>query len=156
MSSYDQRASVSRAGFTMVEVLIAVMIGAILTTIAIDTFGPAQSRMAAGSARQTFTDLQARARAYAIERGVRTDFRVDFTGDSVWIEAGGDRVDGLDFGDARDIDLRAGVSALLLCMSPRGFADLACNSFGSPLNIDFVQGGASRSLTLQPIGQIQY
>lgn len=140
----------------MVEVLIAVMIGAILTTIAIDTFGPAQSRFAAGSARQTFAALHARARAHAIERGIRTDFRVDVAGDSVWIEAGGSRVDGLDFGSARDIDLRSSSSTLRLCMSPRGFADLSCNSFTNPVVIEFVQGGGSRIVTLQPIGQIQY
>ena len=70
-------------GFTLIEVLVTILIGAILTSIAVKGFGLTSSEMSVRQARNVFTGMVARARAMAIERGTLTRFYVDPAGDSI-------------------------------------------------------------------------
>src|SRR5687768_8788025 len=58
-----------RSGFTMIELVIAITIGIVLTGIAYRGFAGYMGRTAARSARTTFASLHARTRANAIEMG---------------------------------------------------------------------------------------
>ncbi len=143
-------------GFTILELVIVIAVGAILASIAMNGFSQVQSRLAVGQARSTFASLHARARAHAVERGVVARFFVDAAGDSVWITASGSWVDGLDFRDQLGIDIQSSTSSLTLCMTPRGFADTGCNSFNSSVTYTFAQGAESTSLILRTLGQLEY
>lgn len=144
-------------GFTLIEVTVAIVIGVILTSIAVNVFGGAQSRYAVRGGQNTFAAVHARARAYAIERGVTARLNVDTAGDSVWVESGGTRVETLYFGRELNLDIRSDeTSPITLCMTPRGYADSGCNSFGAPIEIAFAQGPDSRSVQLWPLGQLAY
>lgn len=147
-----------RSGFTFVEIIVVVVVGTILVSMALRGFGTTTSRIAAESARQDFAALQARARAHAIERGETVRFRADPAGDSAWIEASAGRIDFVDFDQTRDVGLTADVSGVVtLCMNPRGFAETTCNSFGSgTVTFEFMQGAQRAELTMLPLGQLRW
>lgn len=142
----------------MVEVIVVVALGAILISMALRGFGDTTSRMTVRNARQSFAALQARARAYAIERGELTRFRVDPAGDSAWVEASGGRIEVLEFAEDRNVDVTSGVSGIItLCMNPRGFGETSCNSFGNgTVDFAFVQGSETAELTILPLGQLEW
>lgn len=143
-------------GFTIIEVMVALVVGTILISLTLDALGPLQARMANRSAQQMFLSVHARARAYAVERGRTTRFRVDMAGDSAWFTFAGDRVEKVDFRDRLGVDLQSSTASLTMCLTSRGFADLDCNSFGSPVTVDFVAGGETSSAEVQPAGQIVF
>lgn len=143
----------------MVEMTITIVVGAILLTIASRGFGETMSGLAVDNARQSFAALQARTRTYAIERAEIARLRVDPAGDTAWIQdAGGNRVDFLDFMEDRGVDVQSSTAGIItLCMTPRGFAETDCNSFGaSTVDLDFVQGVRSSTITILPLGQLSW
>lgn len=142
----------------MIEMIVVIAVGALLMSMALRGFGDVTSSMAVQNARRNFSALQARARANAIERGDLTRLHVDPDGDSVWIEAGAGRIEVLDFGEDRDVDIRSSASGITtLCMSPRGFGEIRCNSFeDGTVDLEFVQGGESVGLTILPLGQLEW
>lgn len=142
----------------MIEIVVTVVVAVLLLTMALRGFGDTMSRMAVDGARQSFASLQARTRTVAIERGDIARLSTDPAGDSVWITVSGNRVDLLNFMEDRGVDIRSGTSGVIsLCMSPRGFAEIDCNSFqDNTVTLDFVQGAASASLTILPLGQLSW
>lgn len=142
----------------MIEMIVVVAIGAILLSMAIGGFGEATSGLAVQNARQSFSALQSRARAYAIERGTLARLHADPAGDSAWVESGGDRIDFVNFDESRGVDVQSGATGLItLCLNPRGFGETSCNSFGSgTVDISFVQGAATASVTILPLGQLEW
>lgn len=146
------------SGFTFAEVIVVLVVGAVLVSISIGGFGDVTSRFSVRGARQDFAALVARARVHAIERSVMTRVRIDEAADSVWIETAADRVAVLDLRESRGVDVETSQYGIVtLCMSPRGFADVTCNSFGSyTVALEFSQGGESANLMILPLGQLQW
>jgi prepilin-type N-terminal cleavage/methylation domain-containing protein len=140
-------------GFTIIELVVTITIGAILLDVALSTSGPALDRMSVTSARTTFAALHARARARAVERGRTVSLFVDPATDSAWVYDNDEVVEAIAFGTASGIDVTAG-SRLELCLSPRGYADRDCNSFSSAVEVGFARNGASASVELRPLGQL--
>jgi prepilin-type N-terminal cleavage/methylation domain-containing protein len=143
-------------GFTLIEVLIVIVIGGILTSIAIKELGPASSRTSAQQARNVFNGIASRARAHAIERGQTAILVVDAHADSVSIVAGGDVLETVHFRASMGIDIQAEAAVTQICMTPRGFADPSCNSFNTTIRVAFVQGAQSREVEILPLGQIRW
>lgn len=56
-----------RHGFSLIESVIAILIGSILTSIALSSYGSVRGTFAVRGARNTFAALHARAPAQAIE-----------------------------------------------------------------------------------------
>ena len=144
-----------RSGFTMIELVIVIMVGGILTAIAFRGFSSAQARMAARQARQNFASLHARTRANAIEMGATVQLNVDKDRDSVWVQRGATRVETMRFRDELGVDIQ-GTGTLRLCMNPRGFAETSCNSFSSTQTLTFAAGSDTAGLQIRTLGQIYY
>lgn len=144
-----------RAGFTLIEMVIVLVVGTLLTSIAISSFQGIQGRAAARQAREVFASLHARARATAIEMGETTFLEVDRDGDSVWVRRGASRVETLHFDRELGAHIR-GTGTLRLCMNPRGFAVTSCNSFSTTETLVFEAGGDTASVHLLTLGQLRY
>ena len=144
-------------GFSLIELIIAIMIGAILTSMAVKGFGSTSTSLAVSQARNVFNGMAARARAQAIESGTRTILIASITGDSVMILGqGGQIVENVRFAEELSVDIQASATTIRLCMSPRGYADTNCNSFSSTITVTFVAGSSSESLEILPLGQIRW
>ena len=144
------------AGFTLLEVLVALMIGAVLTSIAVKAMGPASQGMAVQQARNVFAGMAARTRAQAIESGATTVLLANTVGDSVMILAGGRIVETVRFGSEMNVDLQSSSGIVRLCMNPRGYAKLECNSFSSTIKMTFAAGTRSSEVEILPMGQVRW
>ena len=144
-----------RRGFTLIEVVIALLIGSILTSIAMAGFGNARGGYAVRGARTTFASLHARTRAQAIEAGTRIALFVDVAGDSAFIWDGRNNETVL-FGEELNIDLKSSSGNLVICMNPRGFADTDCNNFTSNVRLYFQHNADTASVEILPLGQLVY
>lgn len=144
-------------GFTLIEVLIAIVIAAILTSMAVKGFGATSTALAARQARNVFNGMAARARAQAIESGFTTVLITSAAGDSVMILGqGGNIVENVRFAEEMNVDIRAPSATFRICMSPRGYADTDCNSFSSAFEVSFVAGTNSETIEILPLGQIRW
>lgn len=145
-----------RRGFTLIELVIALLIGSILTSIALSSYGNARGSFAVRGARNTFASLHARARAQAIELGQTVRVLVDVAGDSVVLWSDGVSLETVDFTDELNVDLQSTVGSFRLCMSPRGYADTDCNTSSTTVTLSFWQNADSASLKILPLGQLVY
>lgn len=136
----------------MIEMVVVVVVGAILLGIAMVSFGGISERLAAGQAVRVFQSMHARTRAQAIEAGTLARLVVDVAGDSVTVRRGGDVLETVRFRQELGVDLRG--TSFTLCMGPRGFAEPDCNSFASPVTLNFVAGAGTESVELLPMGQL--
>lgn len=150
------------SGFTMIEIVIVVLVGSILTSMAFSSFQNVQTRFAVRGAKVMYATLQQRARSRAVEMGQTVLFYVDTVGDSAYIVSGGVTTDIVRFRDQMNVDLRASQATYLLCMTPRGYADYECGSntgnftatTNSAIRLQFWLGADSTSLIVLPMGQL--
>jgi prepilin-type N-terminal cleavage/methylation domain-containing protein len=144
-----------KGGFTILEMVVVVMVGALLAGIALQSLQGVQGRAAARQARMTFASLHARARANSIETGQLVRLGVDRDQDSVWVQRGTTRVETVRFDEELGVDIQ-GTGQLTLCMNPRGFAETTCNSFTSTETVVFAAGGDTAGLQIRTMGQLRY
>ncbi len=144
-----------RSGFSIIELVVVLMVGSVLTSIAITEFNGVSGRFAVKGARQTLMSMHARARVQAVEFGQTVKLHVDPGGDSIWLSRDGEVLDVLDFGKEFNVDIQTSTDAeVRVCMNPRGFADTGCNSFTSPVTITFVLTSDSASVLIFTLGQM--
>lgn len=157
------------SGFTIIELIVVIMIGSILTGVALSSFREAQTRFAVNGAKQVYMSWHQRARSKAIETGETVIMWVNLTGDSAaLLERDGSTYtwgDVQHFGTELNVDLRHPYyGAFYLCMTPRGFADRGCGYWGATYGIsggipdtvrlEFWLAGDSTSVLLLPMGQV--
>ena len=144
-----------RSGFSIIELVVVLMVGSVLTSIAIQSFNGVSGRFATRGARRTFMSMHARARAQAVEYGGTVRLHLSPGGDSVWLSSGGDVLEVLDFGDEFNVDIHTSTgSELKVCMNARGFADTGCNNYTSPVTVTFSLASDSVSLRVLTLGQV--
>ncbi|MCH7890028.1 MAG: type II secretion system protein [Gemmatimonadetes bacterium] len=144
-----------RSGFSIIELVVVLMVGSVLTSIAMTSFNGISGRFATKGARQTFMTMNARARAQAVEYGQTVQLNVDPVGDSVWLSRGDDILEVLNFGKEFDVDIHTSTgSELWVCMNARGFADSRCNSFSSPVTVSFLLASDTASVRILSLGQM--
>lgn len=143
-----------RRGFTLVEMMVVLVLGTILTQMAVKGFGNVWSDIQAREAVGVFKGLVARTRAQAIESGIPTMLLADISGDSAMVIANGRIVETVRFGEL-GVDIQAAGGDIRICMTPRGFANPNCNSFNAPLEIAFVRGVEADTMEILPLGQVR-
>lgn len=144
-------------GFTIIELAVVIIIASVILTTTVRSFGSVGDRRSVRAAQATFESMHSRARAHAIERGTVVELHIDGSGDSVWIQAGTEQLEVVNFSDALEVDLRGYPSDdVTLCMSPRGFAKESCNSFTSLGAAFFVAGDELLWAAFLPLGQLVY
>ena len=146
-----------RLGFTLIEIVVALLIGSILTSSALSSYGNATARFQARGARDSYASMHARARAMAIERGENVRLYLLPSSDRVIItdaDATWPYLDDVDFRERFDVDIQG--TNIRICMNARGYADVDCNSFSGIMQYQFVVGADSSPLTLLPMGQLNY
>ena len=144
-----------RSGFSIIELVVVIMVGSVLTSIAITSFNGVSGRFATKGALQTFMAMHARTRAHAVEYGQMVRLNLDPVGDSIWLSRAGDVLEVLDFGEEFNVDIRTSTdSDLSLCINARGFADVACNNFSSPVTVTFSLASDTASIQVLTLGQM--
>jgi prepilin-type N-terminal cleavage/methylation domain-containing protein len=143
-----------KSGFTILELVIALLIGSLLTSIAFGGIKGAQGRYAIRGAKNTYASLHARARAIGIERGTTIAFIVDTAGDSAFVFDGSGNTEVIRFAEELAVDLVATPVRFRICMTPRGYADPDCSTTDSPIQLEFWQNADSTSVTILPMGQL--
>ena len=145
-----------RSGFSIIELVVVLMVGSILTSIAIANFNGVSGRFAVKGARQTLMSMHARARMHAVEYGQIVKLHVDPVGDSIWLSRGSQILDVMDFSQEFNVDIRTSTNASVrVCMNARGFADTGCNNFSSPVTITFLLNLDTASVRLFTLGQME-
>jgi len=144
-----------RSGFSIIELVVVLMVGSVLTSIAITEFNGVSGRFAVKGARQTLMSMHARARMQAVELGQTVKLNIDPVGDSIWLSRGAVVLDVVDFGREFNVDVLTSSDAeIQVCMNPRGFADTGCNNFNAPATITFVLTSDTTSVLILPLGQM--
>lgn len=142
-----------RAGFSLLELLVVIVIGGILAGIVGPSIGRVQARLDTESARDSFMLYAARARSLAIDRGAVTTLVVNTGTDQVQIRIGADIVDTYDFGANHEVDLTG--ASFNVCYSSRGFALASCTSLAADTDVTFTRAGETASATMKVLGQVQ-
>ena len=144
-----------RSGFSIIELVVVLMVGSVLTSIAITSFHGISGRFATRGARQTFMGMHARARAQAVEYGQTVQLHLSPDGDIVWLTRGGEVLEAIDFGEEFNVDIRTSTgSDLKVCMNARGFAETGCNNFTSPVTVTFLLASDTASVRVLTLGQV--
>jgi prepilin-type N-terminal cleavage/methylation domain-containing protein len=155
-------------GFTMIELVFVILIGSILTGVALSSFQTVQSRFAVRGAKQVYMTWHQRARSRAIEMGETVIMVVWVSGDSTALltRDGGtwEWSDVQRFDEELGVDLRTpGNYSYYMCMTPRGYADRNCGSLGAlgytathsdTVRLQFWQNADSASVLVLPMGQL--
>jgi prepilin-type N-terminal cleavage/methylation domain-containing protein len=142
-------------GFSMLEMLVVIMIVGILVTMVTQAFGPVQNRLSTRSAEQALLQLKSVARTRAVERGTIAALVVDVAGDVAYVRQDADVVTSFSFKSELGVTVTSDADSIVLCMSPRGYANLDCNSFVSTTGLTFTVGASTRSVRINPMGQIK-
>jgi len=144
-----------RSGFSIIELVVVLMVGSVLTSMAITSFNGVSGRYATRGARQTFMAMHARPRAHAVEYGQTVRLNLDPDGDSVWLSRDSDVLEVLHFAEEFDVDIRTSTASdLRVCMNARGFADTRCNNFTSPVTVTFLLASDTASVLILTLGQM--
>jgi prepilin-type N-terminal cleavage/methylation domain-containing protein len=146
----------NQRGFTVVELVIVLTLGVIMTSMTVKGVGMVAHRTAIREASGVFQSMVARTRAQAIESGMPTMLIADAQGDSVMILANGGVVENVRFAEEMGVDIRTAERLTRICMNPRGFANPDCNSFSSQIEMAFVRGPRERVVKILPLGQIRW
>lgn len=153
------RSDLDRRGITLSEILFALVIIGILAGVAFNNFADQRHGLTVRSAQNAFLSLTAQARTTAVEQGRLVRLVVDPEENRASLlggEANGaDTIRTTDFESRFNAEVDGDWQELELCMTPRGYADLQCNSFGEQAEVRFTRGERTGSVVIQPLGQAE-
>ena len=142
------------SGFTMVELVFVILIGSILTSMALSSFRNVTAPLSVRGARATFVSLHAKARMRAVERGDDATFVVSMSNDSIAIMDGGTVIEGVNFRRRFNVDLQSATDPIELCMGPRGIAEASCTNITTVERVLLVFNDQTDSILVVPLGQL--
>lgn len=151
-----------RGGFTLVELLIVMIIGATLTTMAIPSFTRLMNARNAQNARDRLVWLANRARMRAMERGSVQLLEISPSRNAAWIV----RRNGVTAADTLETvrftgEYSATVSTstgntITVCYSARGYA-FSCSGNSPAANVEatLTHAGKTATARIKPLGQVE-
>ena len=145
-----------RSGYKLSELLVVVVVGVITASVVVDSMAGQETPSALRQARTEFLALHARTRAQAAESGLTTELHVDSDRDLVWISRNDSTLSIVNFRSEMGVNID-GEGVAKLCLTPRGFADSRCNSFGEgTMDVRFMQNGRASTVSILALGQALY
>lgn len=157
-----KRIGFAQGGYTIVELLLVIVIGAILATMTVPSFTRLASGQNARNARDAVVWMAARARSRAIERGEVVKLEIHVGNERAWIvrrNAGtalaSDTLEKIDFAVEQNVQINA-PARIALCYNPRGYA-FSCSAYSPAATVDvtFMHAGKSAVARVRPLGQIE-
>lgn len=140
------------SGFTVLELLVVLMVGGVITSMAVRSFSDVRDRLVQRQSLRTFQAMHARARAMAIESGTYVSFNVNMSGDSIWIERNDTILESSNLQTEFGVDLQGSSSLITTCFNSRGIGDASCNSHSTNQYTLFLVNGSYKYLWLMPLG----
>lgn len=147
----------NQTGYTAIEMLVVIVIGAVLMGMAIPAFGRVQARRGAHNARDTLISLAARARSHAVERGENVYLEIDPEANRAWVRRGTDTIQVVEYSGefAATMRMANNASTVGICYSSRGFARESCNTGTLPDVVTFRRGPETARARIRPLGQVE-
>lgn len=153
---------VARPGITLIELIIVLVIGGVLTGVAFSQMGRNAARQEARNARDAFVVLASRARAAAIETGSVVRLEVDLGDGTARVLPGrsgsSDPIERKSFSAEHGVQLTAAGAAgstVIVCYSPRGYAVSCENSIDDDVTLTFRRVDHSFDALIRPLGQVE-
>lgn len=142
-----------RAGFTLIEMVLVVMIGGMLVGIAAPAYGRIASERAVGNARDAMIHTAYRARSEAMRSGKLVHLKVRPNDGVVWVVDGsGGVLHSLAMADYHAE--MVGVS-MDICYTARGYALPGCTTVTTGATLAFARGNATATAVVLPLGQVR-
>ena len=157
-----KRKSSARAGFTLIELMIVLVIGAALMSYAIPSFTRMTKSRNAQNARDALVWMGTRARSRAIERGNVQLLQINPATERAWIVRRGgaaatDTLETMDFSSRYTTTLSTAANTrITVCYSPKGYA-FSCSAESPAVNVDITFTHVDKTATarVKPLGQIE-
>ncbi len=144
----------ARDGFTIIEVIIALVIMGVMAVVAFPSLGDAVTNRRAQNARNDLVYVASRAQMAAVERGEMVRLSMDPSTDVLTIlAASGDTVEVFDMRDQDDADLLIEGGTLHVCYSPMGFAHPSCSDTSDSIGV--AVGGHTLWSSLSATGAVR-
>lgn len=148
----------NRGGFTLLEVLFVLVIGAIVAGYGIPRIGNAFDSRAVVDGRDTIIWFAARARATALQSGTVTRLEIDPSTDEIRVQmhdADSTEVVSRDLAAELGIDVTtASTASIIVCYSPRGWALSTSCSSGVPATVSVQRREQQASVHVRALGQV--
>lgn len=152
----------ARPGITLIELVIVLVIGGVLTGVAFSQMGRNAARQEARNARDAFVVLASRARAAAIETGSVVRLEVDLGEGSARVLPGRsgevDPIERKSFSEEHGVQLTAAGTTgatVIVCYSPRGYAVSCENSVDDDVTLTFRRVDHTFDALIRPLGQVE-
>lgn len=148
-----------RYGFTLLEMLVVIAVGGILAAVAVASFGGIQGQMGVRGAQNALLSMHAQTRALAVERGGRARLMVESGTGNVVIDLLTDPagvptvIERRNFPALYNVTVTTEPAPVVVCMTPRGYADPGCNSYGQRGIVRISGRGGSSQVDFLPLGQ---
>jgi prepilin-type N-terminal cleavage/methylation domain-containing protein len=149
-----------RAGFSLIEVLIAILLVALVYAVAVPSLASTRVRAAVHNSKHVVLSSISLARSSAIRFGRPAVLVLDSRGDRIWVEvdtalvAGGpkDTLNLVDLGQELDVDLKSNRSSV--CFNGRGIGTTgaACPWAGGLIIVS--SGSQADTVLLSPVGRV--
>ncbi len=153
-----------RAGFTLIEALLVLIISGILLGYAIPAFNGLTQRRNAQNARDAVVWMAARARARAIEQGQIQLLEIDPATNRAWIvrrntgtALATDTVEMINFANEQKTTITTAANTkITVCYGSRGYA-ISCEATSPSANVDvtFTFNDRTAVARVKPLGEIE-
>lgn len=142
------------AGFTLIELIFVLFIGAIIMSIGVKQFGKVQIWHRVTNARDALVYMGVRAQSEAMKRGDLVTIQIwPDTNMAKIVTPSDSMLERIRFDSQFGVDVIG--AAVHACYSSRGFALTSCTTDGLPKNIGFVLVNDTAAAKVLPLGQIE-
>ena len=120
----------SRRGFTVIELVIVIFVGAVLTGIVSLSLAGVLQRTSLDQSSRMLETMLSRARAQAIQEGAVIELVIDSPGNIVSVVRASDDavLQTYNFERELDVNVDIGGGTQILCMGPNGVAVIGCGT----------------------------